>query len=157
MFGPHNYASLLAEFTNDPAVMGYAAHLPAVSATQFIALAALLNAGTGSGAGVVVYASVPKDQVLFGLTPALEALGQASASIQTQFTPLLTALCATDNLTISAGTIGALGNAVTAGLMTLAQAQAIYQYTGTRLEVLYGAGSVANWLDVARTFYPAYG
>jgi hypothetical protein len=141
-----NHPALLTELQTDPRQIGYAGPL-AIGDQD--ALAAMLNAITGPGAATVTLASVPHDAFELGLAPALLGFSTLSATIQAKWQPILAALNSSTNVTINAETIGLLSTAVTDGVMTTAQATAIYQRTGSRAEVLFGAGTVVLISDVS--------
>lgn len=140
-------ASLAAELADDPAGLGYATY---VAAGQDGDIEALINAATGPGAGTVTLASVPRDAVLLGLSPALLSIGDKSAEVKDRWGRILGVIQAADSLTINASNLAMFGLAILDGLMTQPQAEAIYRRTGSRAEVLFGAGSRVDTSDIAK-------
>lgn len=146
--------ALKTELTTDPKGLGYAANL---TSTNDVANAALINATSGAGAAVVPLIAVPKGQLLLGITPLLMQLasGQTTAGATTsaattaKWQMLFQALQAADPTLVVAQILPMLNDAVTDGLTTSTAVTALTTKTGSRAEVLWGAGTVIQWQDIA--------
>jgi hypothetical protein len=134
-----DYTALKKEITNDPLELGYA---PFVSAGNDQAIAGLLNKATGPDAGQVYASAMSRDDFMLAFIPALITLPNLSATIQSKWDRILGVIRAADTINISNSSIQALlGEAVSDGVLTSEQTSIIGQRTGSRAEVLFGAGT----------------
>ena len=141
-----SHAALLVELQTDPMQLGYAAPL---AIGNLDALATLLNSLTSPGAALISLPTVTHDQFELGLAPALLGFSSLPSNIQAKWQPILDALNSSSTIVIDTQTMGLLSIAVSDGVMTSAQAVAIYQRIGTRAEVLFGAGTVVQDSDLS--------
>jgi len=146
-----DYAALYTELTTDPAAVGYAS---AVTAGNDNACAALLNAPS---AAVVTLTSIGKGALLRGIIPALDQLASGvdvnasalTAQIQSKWNNRFAALRAGDDvIALDAPLMVMLGQLVTDNIVTQAVIDAFSKRTGSRAEVLFGAGTVVQPHDV---------
>ena len=139
-----NTAQLKTELTTDPNGLGYAGKADAQ-------LAALLNSFTGPGAAVVAIASMARSDFLLGIAPATFVLPSLSAALQSKWDRILSLARSADQINVASATVQALlATAVSDGVLTQAQSDAISKRTGSRAEVLFGAGTSVSELDIAR-------
>lgn len=143
---PIDPAALRAEITTDPAGLGYA---PLVAAGADAGIAALLGATTGPGAAPIALPSVSRDAFLLGLRPAYMSLPTLPAAVQQKWDRILAAINSGAAVAIDAGTQGLLASAVADGVLTQAQADAVWHRTGSRAEVLFGPDTVMTQADVS--------
>ncbi|MEO7481095.1 MAG: hypothetical protein ABIT70_10835 [Sulfuriferula sp.] len=150
--------ALKSEITTDPKALGYA---PYVTATNDNAIAGLLNALTGVGAATIQLSAISRGAVLSGVVPGNDQLATglnlSSVAIPTatanKWSERFAALrSADDTVPLTANFMGLLGQLFTDNLMTQAQIDAITKRTGSRAEVLWGAGTIIGWRDVAAAF-----
>jgi hypothetical protein len=143
-----DYTALKTELTTDPKSLGYA---PLLTATNDAGCAALLNATTGNGAATVNLPSLTHDQFALLIAPVVMALGSATTALQTKWTPMLQLLGGVQTVMLNQTVMGLI-NALSAGFPTQLPASAITAATtktGSRAEVLFGAGTVIQWTDIA--------
>lgn len=145
MFTPQE---LNSELTTDPKGIGYATPL---AATNDNAVAALINATTGPGAATITIPSLTHDEFATLIAPVVMAIGSASAALQAQWTPMLNLISGISVFQTTAGNMGLLNtlasdfpNQLTAAMITAATTR-----LGSRAEVLWGVGTVINWIDIA--------
>lgn len=137
--------ALASEITADPLGLGYAAQIAIGSDTG---IAALLNATTGPGAAQVTLPGMSRDAFLSACLPGVIALAGLNGTIQAKWDRLLGVAQAADSIT-AANIAAVLSMAVTDGVLTSQQAAAIGVRTGSRAEVLFGAGTVVGASDVS--------
>jgi hypothetical protein len=142
-----DYTALKNEITNDPLSLGYAVF---VTAGNDAAIAAILNMATGPGAATVTDATMPRDDFMLAITPSLISLPGLSTTIQSKWDRILAVVRAADTINISDPAIQALlGASVADGVLTSDQVAAIGQRTGSRAEVLFGAGTTIMNTDIS--------
>lgn len=139
-------AALHAELTTDPMSVGYAS---ALSAGNDAHCAAMLNALTGPGAGNVTLSSMSHDEFALMIAPAVFALGQSTQTLQTKWTPMLNLISGVTTVDLNPSILGIVGQLVTDGLMAQAQIDDGITRPGSRAEILWGVGTVVQWIDVA--------
>ena len=140
--------SLKTELTTDPVAVGYST---AVAAGDCVSLRAEINSLTGKGAATITLTSLTHDQFLVLLLPALAALENLSTAIQNKWTPFITLAESVQGVVaLTAQVIGFINSAVPDGVLTTVQAQAFYQRTGARAEVLYGQDFTVSADDCGR-------
>jgi hypothetical protein len=140
---------LNSELTADPKGLGYSTPL---AATNDNAVAALLNATTGAGAATITIPSLTHDEFATLIAPVVMAIGSASAALQAQWTPMLNLISGISIVQTTTQNMGMLG-ALSSAFPTQLPASAITAATtriGSRAEVLWGVGTVINWIDVAK-------
>jgi hypothetical protein len=115
------------------------------------AVADLYNARTGPGAATVALTEVGKSDFLKAIRPALLALAGKDATVQAKWDRIIQAASFADMVTIDAVTLGVLALAVADGILTQAQSDAVWHRTGSRAEVLFGAGFTVSRSDVGYT------
>jgi hypothetical protein len=145
MFTPQ---ALNSELTTDPKGVGYATPL---AATNDNAVAALLNVITGPGAATITIPSLTHDEFATLIAPVVMALGSASAALQAQWTPMLNLISGINVFQTTAQNMAML-NALSSDFPNQLPASAITAATtriGSRAEVLWGVGTVINWIDIA--------
>ena len=147
MSSPFTSAALLSELTTDPLGLGYA---PLVAAGNHAGLAGLLNALTGPGAATVTLLTVPKSA--FASTLAL-AIGRVYAPGFAGNIPywqaVLTLWTSLDSVVVAdPGTQAVIAAAIPAGVLLPAEVAALTQRTGSRAEVLWGAGAAVSFEQV---------
>lgn len=138
-------AALKTELYTDPKSMNYAAQ----SGNDAV-IAGLLNAFTGPGAETITLPYLSHDDFAVMIAPAVMALGSATTTLQTKWTPMLNLISGTQRVTLSARNMGMLNGLVTDGLLAATDITAGTTRIGSRAEVLYGAGTIAEWQDIAR-------
>ncbi len=145
-----DYTALKSELLTDPAKVGYASYMPAGMPANTAAIANLLNAATGPGAGVVALATIDHDDFVADILPAvLTTLPTLSTALQTKWNTILAQFSTSSEVLLTnATTQTLLSGAVTDGLATQAQVTAWTTRAGSRAEVLFGAGTVAAQSDV---------
>ena len=149
-----DYVALKTELTTDPKGLGYASTLP----TSDIATAALLNNLTGPGAGTVTIPSFTRGQLLDLSIPMEDQLNTGSNVSGVAFTQLLinkwdgrfNALRSGDSVIQLSAISNLLNSAVTDGLTTSAYITQITTRTGSRAEVLFGAGTIVQHQDISK-------
>lgn len=149
--------ALRAELTTDPQAVGYAAHY---AAGDDYTLAQMLNATTGAGAASVPLIAISRGAFLRSVIPGTDRLAAGldsdgaaltSATI-TKWTYRFNAARGGDEtIALDAAMLGMLGQMVTDKIMTQAEIDAFTTRTGSRAEVLFGAGTVIAVDDVSRT------
>lgn len=139
-----DYTALKNEITTDPLGLGYAGK-------DDQTVANLLNATTGPGAATVSLSSVAKDAFVLGIAPQIYAnLPNLTATKQQQWRDILNIINGAAAVDVSSSNAQALlSQAVTDGVLTQAQVNAATQKTGSRAEVLFGAGTTIGFLDVS--------
>ena len=150
-------AALASELSTDPASMGYAALIAAGNVNGIVAL---INSLTSPGAATITLSSVPKNTFLAGTLAAAVRLGvgigtdnqtQLSAAILAKWGAVFSQARAADPgsaIDLTLMTSAALGNPVTDLVMAQAEYTALTSRTGTRAEVLWGAGTAPANEDV---------
>lgn len=147
-----NYTTLKTEINTDPLNVGYAAYVTMGSDYN---IAMLLNAGAGSGASTLTLQTMPKDAFQLAVVPAVIALASASSALQAKWDRILGMVEASTVIDFTNSTVQALlAELVTDNLMTQNQVTAINQRTGSRAEVLFGATTIIDHLDVAKALNP---
>ena len=148
MLTPSQYTALNTELTTDPLKIGYSAELN----ISDIAVAGMLNATTGNGAATVNLPSLSHDDFAILIAPVVMNLSAATAALQAQWTPMLALLGGVQNVVLNAQNLGLL-NALSTDFPNQLPASAVTSATtrmGSRMEVLFGVGTVAHWQDVAK-------
>jgi hypothetical protein len=143
---PLDRAALKAEIQADPLGIGYGPH---AAAQDDAAVAGLLNARTGPGAGTIALDYVSRDDFLKGIRPALLRLPAEDANIQAKWDRILSLIATGPGVTIDDETRALLDSAVTDGILTQAEADAVWHRTGSRAEVLFGPGAVVTPAEVS--------
>ena len=142
-----DYAALKSEITTDPKALGYA---PLINVSDN-GIAGLLNSLTGLGAETINLLTQTKGAILRGIIPALDQLASgltlSNSPITSQtaqkWANRFSALRSGDGvLALDANFMGLLGQMVTDGLITQPAIDAFTTRTGSRAEVLWGAGTV---------------
>jgi hypothetical protein len=142
-----DYTALKNEITNDPLNLGYAVF---VTAGNDQAIADLLNAATGVGAATVTVPAMSRDNFMTAIIPALIVLPALSTTIQSKWDRILAVVRAASIINISDPSIQALlGAAVSDNVLTSDQVSVIGQRTGSRAEVLFGAGTTVTNSDIS--------
>lgn len=138
-----NNAALQSELQNDPAGMGYA---PLVEAADDIAISGLMNAIEGPGAGVVTIPTLTRGQFLLNIVaPVGAALLKASPTLQAKWTFYLDLAKASEEIHITTPVIQSLLAAlISDGIASQEIIDAATKRTGSRAEVLFGAGTVIS-------------
>lgn len=134
-------ASLYAELSTDPAGLGYA---PFIATRDDGGLLLLLLDPAGPGAGPVPVYYRPKPELLLGLRPAIARLSTVSEVIQKKWDRRLAAIYAVDGLVLDGPTLADFAEAITDGIMTQPEVDALTSRVGNRVEVLAGAGAVVS-------------
>jgi hypothetical protein len=143
-----DYAVLKTELQTDPRGMDYATPRAAGNDTT---LADLLNSPTGAGSGTVTVPSLARNDFLLALAPAYLVLPSLSQALQAKWDRILAVIRAADRIDLANPSVQALlAQAVTDGVLTQAQVNALGQRVGSRAEVLFGAGTVVSIQDVGR-------
>ena len=145
-------ATLKSEIQTDPAKLGYATNI----GVSDNAIAAMLNATTGSGAASINLTTVTKGALLLGMIPWLDqiAAGQTLAgaalpsATATKWQLRFQALQAADPVIQVAQLAPMMSEAITDGIGTQAQIDAVTKRTGSRAEVLFGEGTTIQASDV---------
>jgi hypothetical protein len=143
-----DYAALKTELTTDPKGIGYATPL---AATNDNAVAALINATTGPGSGTITLPSLTHDEFAMLIAPVVMAIGGSSAALQATWYPMLNLISGISIVQTTTQNMGMLG-ALSSAFPTQLPASAITAATtriGSRAEVLWGAGTVIQWQDIA--------
>jgi hypothetical protein len=148
-----NYAELKTELTTDPVNVGYA---PYVTAQNDVQMAALINATTGNGAATITLPTMSNADFVLAFAPYLSNVSGLSAPKQLYYVDLLwPAILQMGTIDFAnANVAGILGQTVTDGLLTSAQATALNQRTGSRAETLFGAGTIVQASDIALALNP---
>jgi hypothetical protein len=149
--------ALAAELSADPMHAGYAAPLAAGADG---AVAALLNATTGPGAGALVLSFLAKNDFLIAtsvvavrLAIGIGADGQTTLAdvVKAKWTAALDqARSADPGSSIDLAVIQMLGDPVADGVLSTDELAKLKARTGSRAEVLFGAGSIVDHNDVSR-------
>lgn len=149
----HSLAELATELTTDPAALGYAAHLN----ISDNAIADMLNSTTGTGAAVIMLARQSKAAIITGLIPALDQLAagigyagaQIDAPMRQKWLQRFDALrSGNDSIDLTPQFMGMLGQLVSDGIISQPYIDAFTRRTGSRAEVLWGAGTTITPDDV---------
>lgn len=141
---------LNSELVNDPMKIGYATPLAATNDNQ---VAALINATTGPGAATITIPSLTHDDLATLIAPVVMAMSSASSALQAQWTPMLALITGINVFQTTAQNLGML-NQLSADFPTQLPASAITAATtriGSRAEVLWGAGTIIQWRDIANS------
>ncbi len=142
-------AELNSELVNDPKGLGYAATL---ATTNDVATAALINSLAGVGAATITLPSLTHDELATLIAPVVMALSSASSALQLQWTPMLNLITGINVFQVTPQNMGML-NQLSADFPTQLPASAITAATtrtGSRAEVLWGAGTVIQWQDITK-------
>lgn len=129
---------LIAELTDDPSSLGYAARL---AIRDDGGIEALINDAAGPGAGTVANAYVTKGLMLLGLRNAALRLSDASDAVQRKWDRVLDGIHAVDGVLVDDATLAMFAAAVSDGITTADEVAAITHRPGSRAEVLWGAGT----------------
>lgn len=149
-----DYGALKTELTTDPLGLGYASTLP----TSDIATAGLINALTGKGMATIQVPSFSRGALLALLIPLEDQLSSGANVSGAAFTQLVLAkwsgrfdaLRSGDPQIPTALILPLLNSAVTDGLTTAAYVTQITTRTGSRSEVLFGAGTLVQHQDISK-------
>lgn len=142
-------AQLNSELTNDPVKMGYASYL---TTTNDNATAALINSLTSVGAATVTIPVLTYGRFAELITPVAMAIGSATAAVQATWNPVLTLLTGSTEFQTTPGNMQFL-NLLSSDFPNQLPASAVTAATtriGSRAEVLWGAGTIINWMQIAR-------
>jgi hypothetical protein len=143
-----DYTVLKKELEADPLGLGYA---PLLASGNDTGLCALLNSRIGPGTGVVSLSSVSRTDFLLACAPAYLVLPTLNAAVQAKWDRILAVIGAADRIDCTDPRVQALlSAAVIDGVLTSDQATAINQRTGSRAEVLLGAGVALTESDVVQ-------
>jgi hypothetical protein len=144
---PIDLAALKAEIQGDPKGLDYGPH---AVAQDDGAVADLLNSTTGPGAATIALSFVSRDDFLKAILPAFLVLPTLATpdgwpeTIQAKWDRILNMINAGAGVTINAPVQVLLAQAVTDGVLTQEQADAVWHRTGSRAEVLGGPGTVVT-------------
>jgi hypothetical protein len=146
MLPPNQLQALLSELSTDPKGLGYA---PNIAAGADGASAVLLNSLTGNGAGAVYMPAVPSQSFIAARQSApdwtmLTTPGAIFNGIQLLSTMSPLDCTQSNTRTILTATFSGLSAASKAAMIAVAQR------TGSRAQVLFGAGIVVSAEDVAK-------
>jgi hypothetical protein len=108
------------------------------------AVADLLNSTTGPGAATIALSFVSRDDFLKAILPAFLVLPTLPADVQSKWDRILNMINAGAGVTINAPVQALLAQAVTDGVLTQEEADAVWHRTGSRAEVLGGPGTVVT-------------
>jgi len=144
-----DYELLRSEIDNDPLSLGYAS-LVARGSDQDIAN--ILNDKEGAGKGNVNLEVVDLADFLVGITPALIRLSEKEINIQTKWDRLLGVIKALPVVRMNNTLKSMLNAAVSDGIMTQPELNAIGVVSGSRAEVLFGKDVNIQHIDVAKAF-----
>jgi hypothetical protein len=134
-------AALRAEIQGDPRGLDYGPH---AVAQDDGAVADLLNSTTGPGAATIALSFVSRDDFLKAILPAFLVIPNLPANIQAKWDRILNMINAGAGVTINAPVQALLAQAVTDGVLTQEEADAVWHRTGSRAEVLFGPGTVVT-------------
>lgn len=141
-------AELYAELTGDPASVGYAAH---VAIRDDGGIATLINDRSGPGSASIQLDFIPKDRMLAGLRPSIVALASAADAVQRKWDRILGTIQSAEWATVDATTFSLFTLAVSDGIATQEQVDAITHRPGSRAEALWGAGVAVPVDQISRT------
>jgi hypothetical protein len=135
-------------------MMDYAALATELSAATYAAFVAAgddqacadaLNAITDD---LITIDALPRDSFLTAIIPAAAALGAKDAATQGKWDRLLSLACAASSVSRTSWAMLSAA-AVTDGLLTQDDADAVFKRKGTRAEVLFGAGTSVSSTDIS--------
>jgi hypothetical protein len=138
---PIDLAALKAEIQGDPKGLDYGPH---AVAQDDGAVADLINSTTGPGAATIALSFVSRDDFLKAILPAFLVLPTLPADVQSKWDRILNMINAGAGVTINAPVQALLAQAVTDGVLTQEEADAVWHRTGSRAEVLGGPGTVVT-------------
>jgi hypothetical protein len=138
---PIDLAALRAEIQGDPRGLDYGPH---AVAQDDGAVADLINSTTGPGAATIALSFVSRDDFLKAILPAFLVIPTLPADVQAKWDRILNMINAGAGVTINAPVQALLAQAVTDGVLTQEQADAVWHRTGSRAEVLGGPGTVVT-------------
>lgn len=139
---PNQLSILKMELTSDPTNLGYTAFAD-IGNDQ--SQADLLNL---IGLEILAVTTLNRDEFLTAILPATLAIAGLSTVLQSKWDRILNVACAAQ--TINLATVApVLGIAVTDGVLTVDQANAIGKRPASRAEILFGAGQTVSNADVA--------
>ena len=149
-----DYTLLKTELTTDPLGLGYASTLP----TSDIATAFLLNSLTGKGTATITIPLFSRGELLALLIPLEDQLSSGVTISNTALTQLVLnkwssrfyALRSGDTFIATNIMLPLLNSAVTDNITTAAFITQITTRTGSRAEVLFGAGTVIQHSDISK-------
>ena len=149
-----DYTLLKTELTTDPLGLGYASTLP----TSDIATASLLNSLTGKGTATITIPLFSRGELLALLIPLEDQLSSGVTISNTALTQLVLnkwsgrfdALRSGDTFIATNIILPLLNSAVTDNITTAASITQITTRTGSRAEVLFGAGTVIQHSDISK-------
>lgn len=140
-----DYALLEQEILNDPEQLGYFAHL---IAGNDVAIAELLNTRNQSEVTAPV---LTRNQFLVAVLPATIAIASLDAQLQAKWDRILSVATAADAIDITNNRVqGLLAIAVSDGVLTQDQVNAIGKRQGSRAEVLFGTETTISTHDIAK-------
>jgi hypothetical protein len=142
---PLDPTQLAAEINIDPLGLGFAA---LVASGDDRGIADALNSLAAPGAALVTMSSMTRDQFLTAILPAALVLATKDAPTQAKWDRLI-ALARSADAIEPAVVTPLVAMAQGDGLLTTDQAAAIGKRTGSRAEVLWGAGTIIAQQDVA--------
>lgn len=139
---------LAAEIAADPKNLGYAAF--SVNGND-AAVASLLNSLSGPGVGPVASVTMTRDEALLAFSPALLTITALSTALQSKWDRILSALTSLNVLDCTSAAVQAiLTQAITDSVLTQEQVTNFNQRTGSRAEVLWGAGTIVSAYDCSQ-------
>jgi len=140
-----NYVAIKNEIVNDPMMLGYAGK-------DDQTIANMMNSTTGGGAAIIDLKVVDKDSFVLGIAPQIYAnLSSLTAAKQQQWRDILGIINGASAVDVSSANAKTLlSQAVTDGVLTQAQVNAVTQRIGSRAEVVFGAGTMIGFMDVAK-------
>ena len=128
--------------------LGYA---PSLASTNDIVTASLINATTGKGAAVVALPSLSHDEFAMLIAPVGMGLSTATTTLQAKWSPMLQLFGGVQTVNLTPQIMGMLDDLSTDFPTPLPAATVTASTTkeGSRAEVLWGAGTVVQWQDIA--------
>jgi len=147
---PMTDQQLAAELQADPLGLGYG---PLVTSGHDAGLAALLNARSGPGAGVVVEPVLAKGDFVLAILPGVMRIdGLADAATKSKWQRLWEAIQASESFRVADPRIAfLLDTAVADGVLTAPERAAVGRRAGSRAEALWGAGASVKTSDISRS------
>lgn len=144
---PIDYAALREELENDPEGMGYA---QLIEAGAHLALAQLMNSTTSPGADTINLGLITKNTFLLGVSPVALTLPQATDAVQKKWDRIIALASAAELVDVSnPNVMGILQLATMEGFITQEQVDAFTKRTGSRAEVIFGAGEAITHESIA--------
>lgn len=147
-----DYSALATEINKDPKNIGYAQY--ALTGADTL-VADLLNAITGNGASPITLASMSNADFVTVFLPYLANLSGLSVQKQSFYTLIWQTILAMPVINFTDATVtGVMAQAISDQLLTQQQAITLNQRTGSRAEVLFGAGITIQHQDIAQALNP---